>query len=239
MRVIITKDYEELGKLTTQILLGTMFAKQDRCNLSITAGKTPLEVYKQLIPEVKNKKYFNHVHYYNFDEIPYRTEKRPGITMRDLNKMFFNQAEINKTNIHPLTETNYAQQDAKIADAGGIDLMLLGIGKDGHFCGNLPGTTTYEDWTTRVEFSPAAKERSSVLFEEKKETPDYYVTMGPQSVMHARQLVLIANGIQKAEIMKVFLEGKVNPKYPATILKMHPNLTVILDKEAASLLEKD
>ncbi|SJZ67628.1 6-phosphogluconolactonase/Glucosamine-6-phosphateisomerase/deaminase [Pilibacter termitis] len=238
MRVIITKNEQEMGKLAGQYLLGVMLSKQDRVNVSITAGKTPKEVYKYLIEEVKGKEYLRHVHYYNFDEIPYVTEDKPGVTMRDLTKMFFAPAEIDKENIHPLSEHNYAEQDEKIANAGGLECMLLGIGVDGHYCGNLPETTKYEDKTVKVMFTPAIKERVSVLYENKEEVPDYHVTMGPTSVMAARQLILIANGKHKAEIVKEFLEGEISRKYPATILKMHPNLTVILDEDAASLLGK-
>lgn len=94
MKVIITKNYEELGQLTSEYLLGLMLSKQSRINIAITAGTTPKEVYRCLIPKVKGKDYLGHVHYYNFDEIPLKVTKAAGITMRDLNKLFYIPADI-------------------------------------------------------------------------------------------------------------------------------------------------
>lgn len=236
MRIIKVKDYDELGKVTTQHLLGQMFKKQGRVNLAITAGKTPLKVYEYLVPEVKEKAYLSHVHYYNFDEIPHKMGNQLGITMSELNELYFEPAEISKDNIHPLNEQNYLEQDERIARNGGLDCILLGIGEDGHYCGNLPNTTNFEDFTSRVDCDEKMKERLSGHFDDPEDIPDYYITMGPRSIMAAEQLVLIADGSRKAKIMKEFLEGKVTSEIPASILKMHPNLTVIMDQEAASLL---
>lgn len=237
MRIIITKDYEELGKVASQHLLGQMMHKQDRVNLSITGGTTPYKVYEYLVPEVKNKGYLDHVHYYNFDEIPYQNNDREGITMSDLRHLFFDPAAIKEAQIHPLTIENYKEQDKQLQMAGGLDAVLLGIGADGHYCGNLPGTTTINDYTTKIACDGAMKERLQRLFDRAEDVPDYYVTMGPRSIMSARQLILIANGKKKADIMQTFIEENISLELPATILKMHPNLTVILDEDAASNLK--
>lgn len=236
MRIIITKDYDELGKVATQHVLGQMFKQQNRVNLAITAGKTPLKVYEHLVPEVKDKGYLSHVHYYNFDEIPYKKEDHLGITMSELNELYFEPANIAKENIHPLDTQNYLTQDARIMADGGLDCILLGIGEDGHYCGNLPGTTTFEDFTARVDCDDNMKQRIAGHFSNPEDIPDFYVTMGPRSIMAAKQLVMIANGTRKAKIMKQFIEGEVTREVPASILRMHPNLTVIMDEEAASLL---
>ncbi|MBP1044349.1 glucosamine-6-phosphate deaminase [Vagococcus sp. BWB3-3] len=238
MRVIVTENYEELGKVASQHLLGHLFSKQDRVNLAITAGTTPVEVYRYLIPEVKGKAYLSHAHFYNFDEIPYKESQREGITMSDLRELFFKPAAIPETSIHVLDGQNYQGQDQRIHQAGGLDGVLLGIGADGHYCGNLPGTTTIDDQTTKVICDDQMKARIGRHFEEAADVPDYYVTMGPKSIMAARHLILIANGKRKADIMRKFLEEEISLALPATILKLHPNLTVIMDREAASDLTK-
>ena len=89
MKVIITEDYQEMSQVAVQHLLGVMHS-QHRKNISITAGSTPKGVYEMLVPLVKNKKYFEHVHFYNFDEIPFKGEEdRYGVTMTNLHNLFF------------------------------------------------------------------------------------------------------------------------------------------------------
>lgn len=236
MRLIITKDYEEMSKVAAQHLLGHMFNSQHRVNLSITAGTTPVLMYKMLVQEVKGKDYFDNIHYYNFDEIPHKVNKQEGITITDLRNMYFTPAGIPEERIHVLTEKNYTEQDEKVAGDGGLDMILLGIGTDGHFCGNLPGTTKFKDLTTRVDCDEAMKERIGGHFDNKDDIPDFYITMGPASVMRARHLILFASGVRKAAIMKTWFETNIEERIPASILKNHPNISVILDQDAASLL---
>ncbi|WP_418658166.1 hypothetical protein, partial [Clostridioides difficile] len=83
--------------------------------------------------------YFENVHYDNFDEIPIKGEK-VGVTIRNLTNMYFREAQIPEERIHVLDENNYQGFDRKIEADGGIDMVLMGLGWDGHFCGNLSGT---------------------------------------------------------------------------------------------------
>ncbi|WP_207694703.1 hypothetical protein DOK67_0000507 [Enterococcus sp. DIV0212c] len=236
MKVIVVKDYDELSKVAAQMLIGEMFQRHERVNLAITAGTTPIGMYEKLVDEVKGKSYFDNVHYYNFDEIPYKSGCREGVTIGDLRELYFTPAAIPEERIHILDGENYEEQDKRVAEAGGLDAILLGIGADGHYCGNLPGTTKFTDFTTKVVCDEAMKERIAPHFENRAETPDFYVTMGPRSVMNARHLILFASGKKKAKIMKAFVEGAIIDEIPASILKMHPHLTVILDEEAAQFL---
>ncbi|MDR2868823.1 MAG: glucosamine-6-phosphate deaminase [Deferribacteraceae bacterium] len=236
MRVIIAKDYDDMSKIAMQNLLGHMFLKKDRVNLSITAGSTPLRLYEMMIDEVKGKDYLKNVHYYNFDEIPHKVKKQEGVTMTDLRQYFYTPAQIPAEQIHVLDETNYSTQDKRIKDAGGLDAMLLGIGTDGHYCGNLPGTTRFSQYTVSIPCDDRIKSRIKKFYETEDDIPDTYVTMGPASVMAARHLILIANGTRKAEIMKTWFKTEIDINIPASILKLHPNITVIMDKDAASLL---
>lgn len=235
MKLIITKDYEEMSHVAAQHLLGYMY-KNRRVNMAITAGTTPARMYEILVPQVKDRPYFDHVHYYNFDEIPYKISKREGITISDLRDYYFTPANIPAEQIHVLDENNYTEQDAKIAAVGGLDVILLGIGADGHYCGNLPYTTKFADETSKVICDEILKDRIAGHFENPEENPDFYVTMGPRSVMRAQNIILFASGKKKAEIMKRVLTGEVDENIPATYLLAHPNITIILDEEAASLL---
>lgn len=238
MRVIRTASLQEMNEVGAQYLLGAMHT-QHRTNIAITAGSTPKGVYDVMIPLVKDKDYFDNVHYYNFDEIPFKGEDGYGVTMTNLNKLYFDPANINREKIHVLDWTNYETQDERIAEDGGLDFVLLGVGADGHFCGNLPGTTKFGDLTSRVD-EDATPDMVDVLLSEvggvEEKRPDFYVTMGPKSIMQIKKLVMIANGKAKAGIVKKLVEGVVTEGVPATLLTTHPDFTLIVDAEAAALL---
>ena len=239
VKLIVTKDYQEMSAVAVQHLLGAMHS-QHRVNLSITAGSTPKGVYELMAPLVKDKPYFDNVHYYNFDEVPYRGQEGGfGVTMTHLNELYFDPADIDRERIHVLDQTNYETWDQELAADGGLDLVLLGIGDDGHFCGNLPGTTSFGDLTTRVDIHsvPGLPERIlRSVGGDIARRPDFYVTMGPRSIMAVRKLLVIASGTAKAQMVKRLVDGPVGEDRPATLLTVHPDITLVVDAEAASAL---
>lgn len=237
MKMIIGKDVEEMSQVAAGYVMSYMYQDRERVNLSITGGTTPQRMYEILVPMVKDKKQFQHVHFYNFDEIPYRKEDREGVTISGLRDAFFTPAHIKEEQIHKLDQFNYQTQDERIEKDGGLDMVILGIGADGHFCGNLPQTTKFGDLTTRVENDQRLKARILPEFHNVEEdVPEYYITMGPRSIMRARHIVMIASGVKKAGIIKTLLEQVVDQDVPASILTLHPHFTLIVDEEAASLL---
>lgn len=237
MKVIKVKNEAELSELTGEMLIGLMLSKQNRYNLSITAGNTPKGTYEYLIPRVKNNPAFEHVHYYNFDEVPSNDPNFLGKTMTNLKQQYLDPAQISEDRIHHLNSENYKEHDARIAEVGGIDAMLMGIGADSHYCGNVPGSTKFEDQTVWVDASKGElHEKLSQEFGDPSLVPDHWVTMGPRSVMAVHKLILIALGADKAEAIWHLVEGPVDIKYPASILKLHPEITVIADEAAVSKL---
>lgn len=234
MKWIITKNYDEMSKTAMEVLLGYALATPYRTNMAITAGTTPKRLYEMMVPEVKGKNQYKNIHYYNFDEIPYKTGDREGVTMSELRSSFFAPADIPTDRIHVLDEKNYLEQDARLLADGGLDVMLLGIGTDGHYCGNLPGTTHFGDKTSRVDCDQAMKKRISGHFENSEDIPDFYVTMGPRSIMNAKNLILFATGERKADIMKTIWDQKVDESVPASLITLHPSITIIVDEGAAS-----
>jgi len=238
MKLIIEKDYEAMSQVAANILLGLMNENR-RINLAITAGNTPKRLYEIMVPQVKGRPYYENVHYYNFDEIPIVGSNSYGVTMRNLDNLFFTPAEIKKEQLHPLDETNWQTQDERIKKAGGLDLILMGIGSDGHFCGNLPGWTKLGAETYSVDISGDKAVREALTAEvggDINKVPTEFYTMGPKSVMAAKHLVMFANGKKKAAIVKKAFFGAVTEDIPSSILQLHPNLTLILDEEAASEL---
>lgn len=236
MKIIVEETYEKMSRVAANILLGKMHQNK-RVNLAITAGSTPVKMYEYLVDDVKDKIYFDNVHYYNFDEIPFMKKKGFGVTMSNLNKLFFEPAGIDPDHIHPLDQDNYQTQDLRIKQDGGLDLILLGIGADGHYCGNLPGTTTFENETSLVDENATPNMKEILLNEVsgvEAERPSFYVTMGPKSVMQAKEIVLFATGKKKAQIIKQAFFGPVTNDVPSSLLQTHPNLTIVLDKDAAT-----
>ena len=116
---------------------------------------------------------------------------------------------------------------------------MLGLGADGHFCGNLPNTTRFHDQTVEV---PIHGEMIGIVANGEmggdfSVVPDSYVTMGPRSVMAAKYLLLIVSGAAKAQALKQVVEGPVSEQVPASVLKLHPSLVIIADKAAVTELQ--
>lgn len=116
-------------------------------------------------------------------------------------------------------------------------MVLMGIGGDGHFCGNLPDFTSFNFGVYRVPIEKDDELYKLIDESSPHEPGEEMVTFGAQTVLAAKELVLIANGEKKAAIIKQALEGPITEDVPASVLRLHPNLTVILDREAASLLD--
>lgn len=242
MRFIITKDYHELSQVMAQLMLKHMHSSKERVNIAITTGETPVEGYKLLAQQVKDKEYFNHVHYYIFDEFWYKDDPI-GICRASLDRKYFNLAQIANDHIHNLTEENKNEVDHQIKLDGGLDLVLMGIGTNGHFCGNQPNTFT--NWNEGVHtidaHSTAVVENLLIqlLHEDlnsKDETriPKHYITMGPKTIMNAKSIVFILSGKNKAETARKAFFEPITEDYPVSIFQLHQDVTVILDEDAAS-----
>lgn len=236
MKNIIVDSYEEMSDLAAAIVKAEM-CKDKRNNISITAGASPRGMYVELVKWYrKYKSYAGNTFFYNFDELE-PLSGGDGITYQELNKEFYTPAGVEKDQIRRLTYANYKEYDEMIASEGGLDLMVIGLGADGHFCGNLPYATDFlkETYVLEIKKEYPWYEFVAGLLPEG-ELPSYHVTMGLQSLLKVRHLVLIANGKQKAEAVKTLFESEITTDFPASGLKLHPNLTILLDKDAASLI---
>lgn len=236
MKVILCKDKTEIGKAACAYTINAMM-KSD-AHIAITGGSTPKEMYDYLVPLVCDNPVFKHVHYYNFDEIPQKGEAE-GLTMKALRSYYFTPAKIAEKQIHILNEKNYTECEAELEKIGYLDYVVLGLGKDGHFCGNLPHTCTFDNETQAVacNLNPVLYDRIKFLSgNDEEKMPEFYVTMGPKTIMRCKQVVMIVNGKEKAEIVKRALWGEITPECPSSIFQLHPNFVLILDEAAASEL---
>lgn len=231
MKLIIEETEQKMSESAMFILLGAMM-QDKRVNISLTSGRSPKTMYDMMIPYVKNQEKFKDIQYYLFDENPFINEEY-GPNWKDMQELFFKPANIPDSHIHIMNADNWQDYDNEIRNVGGIDVMVIGLGYDGHFCGNCPRCTPFDSYTYQIDF----KEKQAVNpdYKDRPYQP-FTLTMVPKSLMRVKHLVMIVNGKEKAEIFKRFLDEPINQDVPATILKLHPNFTVICDQDAASLI---
>lgn len=231
MKLIIEENTKAMGESAMHIVLGAMM-QDKQVNISLTAGKSPIEMYEMMIPKVKDKPQYKNIQYYIFDDAPY-PGKVHGPIWDEMQDLFFRDANIEEERIHAITDDNWETFDEDIEKAGGIDVIVIGLGYDGHFCSNAPKVTPLDSYTYKVDRAW----RRTILphYNSNPEIPFVY-TMGAKSLMKVKHLVMIVNGKHKAQILKDMLEQPISSELPATVLKLHPNFTIIADKDAAALL---
>lgn len=238
MRIIVTDSYREMSEVAKDIII-EVADKNFRKNIAVTGGSSPILLYQLLVQDILERGVLENVHYYNFDEIPYGNDLFNGITISMLKKHLYEPAKIPENRTHKLTSANYNDYDKKIKQNGGLDLLVLGLGQDGHFCSNTPGKTKWGNRTVKLPVYPEDKKRiADIMFQGNVEyVPEFLITMGPRSVMAAKQLLMIVSGKKKSDIVKkIFASDIIDEMIPASILKLHPDLTLILDKDASSEL---
>jgi len=242
MNIIFARDYDELSRLAAAKVADTMRSKPGAV-LGLPTGSTPLGMYRELISMYKEGKLsFKDVTTFNLDEyegIPKEDENSYYRFMRD---NFFSHIDIDKgrTNIPDGMSCDVEEEcrdyERRIEKAGGIDLMVLGIGNNGHIGFNEPASY-YAGITHRVKLHQNTIEANARFFGSVEKVPKYAVTMGIKSIMHCRSIMILASGKAKAGAIKKALEGSITPELPASVLQLHRDLTVIVDEEAGSLLK--
>ena len=158
-----------------------------------------------------------------------------------MNKNFFDHINIYKTctyvpnGLEENAEKACADYDAIIENCGGTDLQLLGLGNNGHIGFNEPDKV-FAKGTHCVDLAKSTIDANARFFDSMDEVPKQAYTMGIQSIMQAKKILVIVNGKGKANIVKEAFTGPVTPQVPASILQMHPDVTLIADKDALELL---
>ncbi len=232
MRIIKAESYEDLSRKAANVLSAQVILKPNSV-LGLATGSTPIGTYKQLIDWYnKGDVDFSMTKSINLDEYEGLDESSDQSYRYFMNHQFFDHININKKNTHVPNgcaedlEKECRRYDRLIAEMGGIDMQLLGIGHDGHIGFNEPGEA-FEKTTHVVELTEQTIKANARFFGAEELVPRRAITMGIKSIMQARALLLIANGPDKEEIMHKALFGPVTPNVPASILQFHPNLTVV------------
>ena len=244
IRIINAKTYEQMSRMAADFMAAQIILKPDTV-LGLATGTTPIGAYQGLISKCADGTLdFSKVRTVNLDE--YR-----GIapTHNQSYRYFMNHQLFDHVNIDP-ANTNVpgglaedpAQEcrryDRLICELGGIDLQLLGIGRNGHIGFNEPGRA-FIPQTHVVDLTEDTIDANSRLFASADEVPRQAMTMGVGAIMRARRILLIANGENKAAALYGALFGPVTPENQASILQLHPDVTVIADAPAFSMISAE
>lgn len=241
MRIYVTEDYHTMSRRVANILAAQVILKPD-CVLGLATGSTPVGAYKLLVERYKTGDLdFSQVRSINLDEY---VGLAPG---HDQSYRYFMQSNLfDHVNINP---DNTNVPDGLAADPveecrryndvirrfGPIDLQLLGMGHNGHIGFNEPADD-FERETHVVDLTETTIQANARFFASADEVPRQAITMGIQTIMQAKKVLVAVSGKDKAEIVKQAFTGPVTPKVPASILQMHPDVVLVGDKAALSLM---
>lgn len=240
MRIIKVKDYDEMSFKAAEVIRSQVILKPDSV-LGFATGSTPIGLYSMLAKWHKEDGLdFSKVRSANLDEYKGLSGDHEQSYRYFMNKELFSKINIKPENTYlpdgmaSNDDKECERYDAVIDSLGGVDIQLLGIGRNGHIGFNEPADG-FSRGTNCVKLTESTIDANSRLFEKKEDVPHYAYTMGCGTIMKAKRILLIGNGANKAQAIKEMIEGPINPKYPASILQLHPDVIVVADEEALSL----
>jgi glucosamine-6-phosphate deaminase len=218
--------------------------KQPRIVLGLATGNTPKRTYELLIEDhVRNHTSYQGVTTFNLDEYIGLQKENKNSYYSYMRKNLFNYLDMKEENNYIPNgmakdlEAECQRYEELIQKAGGIDLQLLGIGENGHIGFNEP-YTDFSSLTHVVELADSTKRANAKYFSDPEEIPTHAISMGIKTIMNTKQIILLAAGLKKAKAMYELVYGRISNKVPATILRNHPDVTVIVDQEAFTICEK-
>ena len=240
MKLIRTKDFDEMSQKAADLIFAQV-TENKHSVLGLATGGTVVKIYEILAQEYeKGRLDLSHIQTVNLDEYAGLEPTHDQSYRYYMENNFFKKVNIKSGNTHlPSGLANNLEEECKryeilIKSLGGIDLQLLGLGKNGHIGFNEPGPA-FEKETHSVELEEGTRAANARFFNNIDEVPKRAVTMGIGTIMSAKKIVLCVNGKEKAEILKKVLTGPITPFVPGSILQIHPDFTVVADEEALEM----
>ena len=236
MKVIVTNSYDESCAVVAGMIRDLVNAKPN-AKLGLATGGTPVPIYQKLAQMNKAGEVdFSAVHTVNLDEycgLP-GTHDQSYRYFMDTN--LFNHINIDKANTFVASgmgdpEANAAELEAKVREGGAPDLQLLGIGNNGHIAFNEPGDDFGLE-THVVDLTDSTIDANQRFFESRDEVPRHALSMGIKNIMNARRILMVVSGEEKADIVCRAFAGPVTKEVPASVLQLHPDVTLVGDKSA-------
>ena len=241
MRLIRARDYQDASRKVANIISAQVILKPD-CVLGLATGSSPVGAYQQMIKWCdKGDVDFSQTKTVNLDEYVGLAADHDQSYAYFMRKNFFDGINIDQknTNLPNGLELDAAKECARydkvIADLGGVDLQLLGIGANGHIGFNEPADQ-FSTGTNRVDLTASTISANSRFFENESMVPRQAYTMGMMAIMQAKRIVMIAAGANKAQAVYDAFCGPVTPQMPASILQLHPDFVLVADEEALALV---
>lgn len=241
MNVLIYESEEQIGIAAGNYMCGQVLQKPNSV-LGLATGSTPLKPYSQMIELYKKGVVdFSKITTFNLDEYVNLDVNDKNSYHSFMHENLFDHINIPEENINFLDgnaedpEEECRRYEEKIKAAGGIDIQLLGIGSNGHIAFNEPADC-FQRWSHVVTLKESTVKDNSRFFKSIDEVPTQAVTMGIGSIMQAKKILIIAIGENKAKAIKQLIGGNVTPMCPASVLQFHTDVTLMLDKAAASLI---
>ena len=244
MRIYECADYKAMSRKAAGILASQVVLKPD-CVLGLATGSTPIGAYEQLVEWYRNGDLsFAQVRSVNLDEYYGLSPEHDQSYRYFMQTNLFDHVDILRENTNvpnglaqdPTAEC--ARYDQVIRDLGGVDLQLLGIGHNGHIGFNEPADA-FPLGTHLVDLTASTIDANKRFFASEADVPRQALTMGIQSIMLAKKVLIVANGAGKAEIVRRAFFGPVTPQVPASILQLHPDVVLVGDREALSEIPRE
>lgn len=237
MKILKFSTYEEMSSAAADIFAKQINIKNDSV-LGLATGSTPVGMYKKLIEMNKSGMVdFSNITTVNLDEYyPISPENKQSYRYF-MNDNLFDHINIDKSKTHVLNglaedpDIECQNYEKLIKSLGGIDLQVLGIGQNGHIAFNEPEENLYL-YTHKTALTENTIEANSRFFSEDEIIPRAALTMGMGSIFGAKKIVLLINGKAKRAALAQLLTDRISTSCPATLLKLHPNVTVLCDSEA-------
>jgi len=237
MRVIVCDNYEQISETAARIVAGQINLKPD-CVLGLATGSTPIGLYDKLAELNKNGEVdFSEVTSFNLDEYYPIKKDNPQSYDYFMKEQLFSKVNINIENTYiPNGEAKDAQAECEnyeklIEEKGGIDLQILGIGKNGHIGFNEPDECLITK-THITDLTQSTIDANSIFFDKAEDMPAKALTMGIATILSSKKIVLLANGAGKYEAVSALMNDEITTNTPATMLKVHPDVVIICDKAA-------
>lgn len=245
MRIAIHTSALRAAQAAAALIIDEL-ARTPTLVLGLPTGITPIPMYRALVrAHSQGRADFSRATTFNLDEFCGLGSGDPGSYHAFMDGMLFDHVNLPAGRAHVLDgratdwRTEVARYERRIARAGGLDLVVLGIGGNGHLGFNEPAGTL-EARTHRVALKPGTRRANAHLFGGRwKAVPSHALSMGIGTILNARRVVLLATGSGKATIVARALTGPVTTRLPASLLQTHPDVVVVLDRDAARALPRE
>ena len=239
MRVYSTKNYEEMSKKAAHIIASQVILNPE-CVLGLATGSTPVGTYKNLIEWYNDGDLdFSQITSCNLDEYRGLSGDNDQSYRYFMNHNLFDHVNIRKEctfvpdGLEADSKKACETYDKLIADLGGVDLQLLGLGHNGHIGFNEPADA-FTKGTNCVDLTESTIQANKRFFENEADVPRQAYTMGIGTIMSAKKILVVVSGEDKAEILNKVINGPITPQVPASILQLHPDVTIVADEAALS-----